>query len=129
MRYTIGCKLIDKNSQKEYECVALIMLNVAYIIEKERLNKKNQTKRIPIFENIDDAQLFLTEMAKSYRRCNVKNEWEKADCSFKFYLVKVDSKKFDFKLGDKIKEETVKFRDFNKQMTIKTVEIYNSNTV
>ncbi len=124
MRYAIGCSMRSascKNKGAIYKGFYAIQWRSVFN-HKTMLVNENTNRLIdyalPVFYSVEDAQRFLDEKWKAakpyFKKLCKENNWSMED--FSFYLVKVDSSRFPFKLKaiDSSNEKPERYYMFNK---------------
>lgn len=105
MRYILCCKIIDKATGKEDDGFCLFDSLGLYpsLFTKEVIDKRlkeDKTLLTLIYDDLEYAQQRVSEMSKAFRRDDVwaASKWIKSKKIRNFYLLKVDSSKFPYKL-------------------------------
>jgi hypothetical protein len=100
MRYAIGAHSVERETLNPIDGLYVYgSLGMPFVLTK----KSDAAKaRIPIFEDIADAQRFLSSLSKKYRKSFEREaKLIKTNRSeFRFFLVKVDSSKFNYVLSN-----------------------------
>lgn len=117
MRYTIGTEIIDKRTNESfYGIYAFGTLGLSFVMtEKYAFQKEAE---IMIFDNKEVAENYVRMLARAYRRDDVAfSPRLKSKKIRKFYLVKVDSANFPYKIKPPHREGSITRNCFNEEGT------------
>lgn len=99
MRYAIGGITNDDFSGKEIKGIFSYSPVGSSVLLTNFVNYRKDFFRIPVFNNLSDAEKFLKELSKNFQK--ESRSVKKLNCKtslFRFFLIKVDSSKFPLKL-------------------------------
>lgn len=100
MRYTIGCEIIDKSTNASFNGIYLVgKIGLPYISTKE--NTKYIGSSVLSFHDLNEANTYCRYLSRIYRRDDIYNKTKKSKKIRKFYLLKIDSLNFPYKIVDK----------------------------
>lgn len=100
MRYTLGCKIYNKETKTSREGYYLTSKFLPYFSESVDSDKN---KYLFVYDSADEINKDIKELARSYRRDDVgwaHQKWEKSKQIITFYPIKIDSSLFPYVLKD-----------------------------
>ena len=120
MRYTIGCEMEDKKGKEPtfHGIVAYGTLGFSFVMTEEHDIDKEVD--IMVFDDRKTAEDYVGLLARCYRRDDVAFRPSlKSRRIRKFYLIKVDSAKFPYKIKPTNKTVYVERNRFNEKLSKK----------
>ena len=110
MRYVLGISFYNKITKELSEGIAIVdkygtYPNIGRISSIQEAIDEGKEINTIVYDDLDSIKKVISDYSIRFRRDDVAKPhqiWQKSKRTIRFYPIKVDSSKFEFKIGEKI---------------------------